>query len=257
MVYAQGIGPLLGKQAEELTRGFFQLANAITVRDDASMALVNSWGLSATRTADPVWRLRGSQIPVAVQSALPPGPNLYGLSLRPAANFTDSHVQTLASLLVQNLPADAHMLLLPLQEDQDTVPLKLFDHFWRQSGRDSTMLDVKGLQLPSQWMSVLGHCRGLIGMRLHAIILALKAGIPVAGIAYDPKVSHVLEEFKQPCLILTKDVPEIEWSEGVKSFVSGADELVDHSRTQLEIAENLSCQNFELLAKILSMQRGC
>ncbi len=256
MIYAQGIGPLVGKQAAELTRGFFRLANSVTVRDDASMALLSQWGVPAVRSADPVWMLKETPAPPEVIAALPPGNDTVALSLRPANNFTDTHVRTLAELLINHLPAETHLLLLPLQAEQDIIPLQLFDHFWRQSGRSSTILDTTRLQRPSQWLSVLRQCRGLVGMRLHAIILALKAGIPVAGIAYDPKVSHVLEEFEQPCLILTKDCPQNDWEEALKRFIYGADTLVESTQRHREVAEKLSCQNFELLARMPNMQRG-
>lgn len=255
MIYAQGIGPLVGKQAEDLTRGFFRLANAITVRDDVSAATLQSWHIPVIRTADPVWRLQETPLPPEVAKKIPEAGNLIALSLRPAANFTDKHVLALAKLLYRHAP-DAHILLLPLQSDQDSIPLTIFQRFWQDLGGASTMFDTAMLQLPSQWIGLFRRCRALVGMRLHAAIMAIKARIPVAGIAYDPKVTRVLEEFHQPCLILTKDIAEREWEEALKSLVYEPDRLLLASKEPLEVAENLSCQNFELLARILNMQRG-
>jgi polysaccharide pyruvyl transferase CsaB len=258
MVYAQGLGPLIGKQAEQLTCGFFRLADSITVRDDASAELLHQWNIPATRTADPVWSLKESDLAseLALQE-LPENKDVLALSLRPSLDFTDAHVRILAELLHKHLPSNVHALLLPLQSEQDIPALQLFEFHWRQFGRGSTLLDTTKLQRPSQWLSIFRRCRWLVGMRLHALILAIKAGLPVAGIAYDPKVTHVLQEFGQPCLILTKDCRTAEWEESLKFLISSGDSIRSHGQAKLLVAQNLSCQNFELLARILGMQRGC
>ena len=256
MIYAQGIGPLHGKQAEQLTRRFWQMANTITVRDDASAALLKSWQLSGTRTADPVWRLKAGALSAETRDCLPRTKNIIAVSLRSAKDFTKAHAVTLADLMAEQLPADAQALLLPLQMSQDLEPLEHFQEAWQKRGRQATMFDSRQLERPSQWISLLQTCRGLVGMRLHAIIMALKAGIPVAGIAYDPKVGHVLSEFEQPCLILTKECQAKQWQEALKIFAYATDTEDAAARARLQVAENLSCQNFELLAKILNMQRG-
>lgn len=252
MIFAQGIGPLRGGKAQMLTRMFFSQADLISVRDETSAGLLSKWQIAATCTADPVWRLTETEPPREVLNALPADKPVYGLSLRTAPDFGPEHVSTLVAKLAALLPSQAHVLLLPLQAEQDLEPLARFENEWAKLGRTSGRLDTNQLTLPSQWISLLRRCNGLVAMRLHALILALKAGIPVAGIAYDPKVAHVLAEFEQPCLILTKDCQPQQWEEALKALVYTPDRLLERSRRRLEVAQNSSCQNFSLLARILA-----
>jgi polysaccharide pyruvyl transferase WcaK-like protein len=47
-------------------------------------------------------------------------------------------------------------------------------------------------------LRTISGARLAVGMRLHFIILSLLAGIPVVGIAYDPKVLSICEKFGLP-----------------------------------------------------------
>ncbi len=44
----------------------------------------------------------------------------------------------------------------------------------------------------------------VVAMRLHALIFALKEGVPVVGLTYDAKVEHVLNQFGQANLNFAK-----------------------------------------------------
>lgn len=46
---------------------------------------------------------------------------------------------------------------------------------------------------PRDMMSCLQYFDILVGMRLHGLILAAAMGVPVVGIAYDPKIGHFLD----------------------------------------------------------------
>ena len=45
---------------------------------------------------------------------------------------------------------------------------------------------------PAELAGVLGRCVVVLAMRYHAALFALAAGVPVAGLAYDPKVTSLL-----------------------------------------------------------------
>ncbi|MGL5034292.1 MAG: polysaccharide pyruvyl transferase CsaB, partial [Microcystaceae cyanobacterium] len=56
---AQGIGPLNHPLTRWLTRTVLSRCDGITVRDEASLALLTNWGIGATLAPDPVWLLQG------------------------------------------------------------------------------------------------------------------------------------------------------------------------------------------------------
>ena len=260
-IYAQGIGPLRGKLAENLCRQFFSQADHVLVRDDASMNYLQNWGVKAERSADPVWNLDASEVPADVQSQLQKAgagkkiSNCVGLSLRPSAELTEAHLEQLADGLHLALQADDNLLLLPLQAEQDIQILQSFAGLWNAKGRECTILDASSLRLPSQWAGVFAQLKWLVAMRLHALIFALKAGRPVAGIGYDPKVTQLLAEFEQPCLILTKEDGGKDWVEALKTVASALPGYSEKAESHAAVAKKLACQNFDVLARILSMPR--
>lgn len=262
LVYAQGIGPLRGSLAENICRQIFTQANQISVRDDASLHYLESWGLKATRTADPVWKLAESELPAQVQKQLIEAgcsrkkSRCVGLSLRPSPLLTGSHLKLLAEALSEVLSRDDQLLLLPLQADQDLPVLKQFEKLFAEKGRQARILETAELELPSQWLSVFAQLKFLVSMRLHAIIMAISSGKAVCGIAYDPKVSQLLDEFGQSCLLLSGDSNEIDWPRQIKSFVKEEASYANLARNKSAAARQLAHQNFEILAGILKMPGG-
>lgn len=264
MIYAQGIGPLQGVAAQGLTKQFFRMADLVSVRDDASMKLLSDWGVNGQRTADPVWSLDESSLPSAVMEAisllatqpLTERP-FVALSLRPSGSLGQKHLMVLADAIVDFVDPELVVLLVPLQKEQDLPLLLSFQKLLSERGRVSHILDTDGIEKPSQWLALFSYCRVVVAMRLHALILALKKAVPVAGIAYDPKVSQLLTEFEQPILILRKECDDTQWRQSVESLVNKSDSLSKTAKTRSDLAKKLSCGNFQLLAKILGMPRDC
>jgi polysaccharide pyruvyl transferase WcaK-like protein len=93
-------------------------------------------------------------------------------------------------------------------------------------------------------------------MRLHALIFALKAGRPVVGIGYDPKVTQLLAEFEQHCLILTKEDGGKDWTEALKTVASSLPSYSGKAESHAATAKKAACQNFDVLARILNMPRS-
>jgi polysaccharide pyruvyl transferase CsaB len=256
-VYAQGIGPLNGKLAHFLTKQAFSAADAVAVRDEGSRKLLEQWQIQCAQTADPVWCLDPKPLPdsVAQQINAIAATRLIGLSLRPSHNFADQHLLVLAKAMAEAVPPSAHLLLLPLQVQQDKEVLVRFQSQWSRLGRASTLIDTSSLELPAQWIALFGRCKLVVAMRLHALIMALKAGVGVVGIAYDPKVSHLLSEFEQPALRLDKEPSQDEWNQILAGGIADADKLARRAMKKAEGAKKLACQNFNLLARMLNAQK--
>jgi len=267
MIYAQGIGPLQSPASKFLTKFVWRLAQAITVRDEPSKKLLESWGISATLTADPVWCLPQSPLPSAVLQQLPDkgylanenqaqSELLIGISLRPYSQFPkmggQTLAETLAEVLKETLPKKSRLLLLPLQMDRDKPILQSFANACKSIGLDSELFDTSLLTQPSQWLSLIAHVDFLIGMRLHALLIALKLGKPVAGIPYDPKVSHLLEVFGQPTLKLEEQEKLKEsWASTLTEAFANLPDYALKAHRLSSIMEEEACKNFPIVARIL------
>ncbi|HEY9788140.1 MAG TPA: polysaccharide pyruvyl transferase CsaB [Candidatus Obscuribacterales bacterium] len=264
LFYAQGLGPLKTAIGTFMTRIAAKLSQSISVRDAVSKELLKSWQIEAHLTADPVWALEAEPLPNDVQailaSQMPEGKNnlRLALSLRKSHNLTPELVETLVEALASVFPPDACLVLLPLQESLDNEYLGLAEAAWKAKGRPAFLLQTARLERPSQWLSLMAQFDIVVAMRLHAGIMALKAGVPVVGIAYDPKVQSVLEEFGQPILNLPKenglkDTRQI-WEKTMKAALEDVAALSRAAGERSQHAKNLACQNFHLIAKILGMQ---
>lgn len=259
LVYAQGVGPLSSSVSRRYARLALSQATDATVRDSDSFRLLSEWQITPTLTADPVWCLEKTEMPPGASAQISRlknhGSAIFGLSLRQSSSFTDEHRQDLVTVLAAALPEDAQLLLLPLQANQDMKHLTSAQEQWQKLGRKGEMLDTSGFERPSQWMSILCQLDMLVGMRLHALIMALKSGVPVIGIDYDPKVRYVVTQFGQPILNLTKEndtaSSELLWLPTVKTAVANRHELSIAAKGHAEAAKKLACHNFEVLARIL------
>ena len=262
MIFAQGLGPLRSPMSVMTSKTALWLAQVITVRDMASYNLLKKWGINCSLTADPVWRLTSSPLPQGLESQFRKmfsnrNGLLVGLSLRETKNFQAPHLDTLLKSLASALPPEAEILLLPLQREQDAALLEEFRKRWEAKGRRAHSMSLTDMEKPSQWLNLLGRLDLLVGMRLHAIIMALKSKVPVVGISYDPKVESVLKEFEQPVLNLEyDDIGQLgeRWENSVKMAVAELANLSKRASLKSEAAKNLAGQNFQALAKILDVE---
>lgn len=262
LIYAQGVGPLKRDSAIKLTSRAFRYADQIVVRDYDSQNLVQSWGLSADMTADPVWCLNPSSLPVPLKDALKglEGSHLVGLSLRSGAGFGARHLTALVDALEKTLKPESKIILLPLQDVQDKPMLNEFKELWQKKERTAIFLPTEHLTLPSQWLSLFDCLDLMVGMRLHALIMTLACGKPVVGIAYDPKVEKVLVQFQQPSLPFTKtDASENQDNKDTETWPDVLKEALQETQTLSNMANRramhmrgLACQNREFLARIHS-----
>ena len=266
LIYAQGVGPLHRLFSRQLTRFVFKQAQEITVRDNVSFDTVKSWGLQCQLTTDPVWSLPSSPLPPDIQklteakeSALKEQTSknmTIGLSLREDPALKDYHLHALAQAITSTLPSRSIVLLLDFQGEKDHPPLKKIESLLSLNGFSTYWLTRESFKRPSQWLSLMDNIDFLIGMRFHALLMSLKVGKPVIGIAYDQKVSSLLEQFGQPSLSLEVAQSECQelWGESFKQFVTLQQELTGLAQERYRTIRQLSDKNIEALRKVLEAE---
>ncbi len=199
--YAQGVGPVRRWPGKLLVRKIVNRVDAITVRDGESAAELRRLGVARppiTVTADPVFGLEisgRSDAPGAglAGTAGPPRP-VIGVAAREWPVAVDFDYKTAIARACAHLVEryGARILLLPFHQPADLPVARELQALIGPGAR------VAGEGLPPlELAGVVAGLDFLLGMRLHALIFAALAGVPFAGIAYDPKVTALLALFGQ------------------------------------------------------------
>ena len=211
--WGQGIGPLSHPVARKLTGILAKQAAVVTVRDDASKALLASCanGLNIDVCADPAFYLghlgdktRTDQAGICYSLR-----SWKGKSLKFPTDVVDG-----AWHLPMHLPDDL------------------------QGTAGEVNWDAGGVNPFPNVMSAISGCRAAVSVRLHTLILAAAAGRPVLAISYDPKVDALAAQLGAPCIPFDVATPERISSELASLIRETAS--VDSQTMRFELAATLA-----------------
>ena len=217
MIYAVGVGPLLTDSGKRLTKMAFERCQVASVRDPYSMDVLRELDidLSGERVllfADPAFNqpladpeearqiLRDHDIEAATPT-LGAALRYWDIGTEPdqweteVAGALDAWIET----------KNGQVVFLPFQQESVSVYEDDFAVATRVVSKMSqaekcTIIEKK---LPSELRgAMIAECDALIGMRLHAVMYAMKAAVPVLALSYDPKVRAVMERADLADLVL-------------------------------------------------------
>jgi polysaccharide pyruvyl transferase WcaK-like protein len=100
--------------------------------------------------------------------------------------------------------------------------------------------------------SLLGQVDLVVGMRLHALIMAVSMGVPAVGVVYDPKVQHLCNQWELPA------IPSVESLEDATALLTRIRTVWAERASRRERLHDLqtiwrarSAENFTLLRALL------
>jgi polysaccharide pyruvyl transferase CsaB len=197
-IHAQGLGPLDGSLGRYFTARYLRRARALTLRDEASMKLAAELGVPEqfmTLTADPAFLLE----PVAdaevdailYEAGLCGAEQLVGLVVREWRGALEA-LSPLARISRRAAEEwGARTVIVPFQLPEDLE----VSHKLAALLPDAALLERR--IHPRALAGVIGRMELLVGMRLHALILAAVQLVPAVGLSYDPKVRAHCERVGQ------------------------------------------------------------
>jgi polysaccharide pyruvyl transferase CsaB len=196
MLYSIGAGPLVTTSAQRVAKFVCAQARATTLRDQQSADLLASCSVPKARlhiSADPAIMLgpaAGDDLAQRLGLAGRPRPWI-AVNVRPWGdkNQTAALVRAVAEALraVRGRLGGTAMLLpfQRLHEDDLPVLREIAD-----ATADCEPVLVDAPLGPGEVTTLFSQCDAVIGMRMHALVLALSAGTPFVGISYDSKVEE-------------------------------------------------------------------
>lgn len=251
MIFAQSIGPLdaLGTM---IVRRFCRGVDRATVRDERSRVLLASLlpGTPVERTADPVFLYEMRERVDLSPEGLGAHSGPYAVvCLRKCTGFT-AGVATLVRA-VDRL-AEAHgvrVAFLPLGGAPDAG---ISTDVIRACRSAPVLLPGPTLEKSA---AIIAGAKLVIGMRLHALILAANAAVPFVAIPYDPKVTALTEDLAyslRPLWTPGSDAPPPAATDAlVDEAMARHAELSARLAASLERVRALAERNFGVLGELL------
>ncbi|CEP66303.1 Polysaccharide pyruvyl transferase, CsaB [Moorella glycerini] len=201
LVYAQGLGPLKRSWSRWLAGRVLNKVQLITLRDSESRQLLEEIGVRRPPvyvTADPVLGLEPEKLDLRSGQEkwqeLGLTGQVAGIAVRswPGAGNCWPALARVADDLVAG---GWQVLFLPFHFPADVDACRQVARLMHQPAavlREN--LDLATI------MGLMGQLQFLIGMRLHALILAAVMGVPFLALPYDPKVGAFARLVEQPAV---------------------------------------------------------
>jgi polysaccharide pyruvyl transferase CsaB len=253
MVFAQSVGPL-DFWGRAVVRNFCKGIAGATVRDERSRALLSSLlpGVRVERGADPVFLFEpgGEPLDLAAEGLAGDDAPLVVVSVRKWQG-ADATAHTLAHAIDRLAGKHgARVAFLPLGGPPDAeVSTTVIRHC------ASTPVLLPDYPL-GQAAQVIGRASLMIGMRLHALIIAARLGVPFLAVPYDPKVTALLEDLRYPARPLfvpgEPPPPPSEIAARIDDAWQRRAELAAHLQSVRPEIERLAERNFDVLNELVT-----
>jgi polysaccharide pyruvyl transferase CsaB len=252
MVFAQSIGPL-DFWGRLVVRQFCKGLDRATVRDERSRQLLATLvpHTSIERTADPVflYDLPDAQIDLPAEGLGPESGPYAIVSVRKTPAFRDG--MAMVARAVDGL-AQRHEIrtaFLPLGGAGDAA---VSADVIRACASNPVLLPECSLEKAA---SILRAARVVIGMRLHALVLAARYAVPFLAIEYDPKVKALCEDLSYPLEPLwtpaARRPPDSVVDELVDRLVGQRAAIASHLMERGEAVRAAAQRNFDVLGDLL------
>lgn len=193
IIFAQGIGPIRSKFGQFLTKNILKHCNYVSVRDEKSLQLLNSWGINADLLCDPIF---------STQTDCSKKNNILAVQLRDFKTMNDDFIDRLAQKVVQDF-SDIEVEIYSFQDAIDKNICEKFEKALKMLRPELKTTLYTGLP-NDEIIQKLAKAQYLIAMRFHAIIIGLISRVKVLSINYDIKVEKISKEFNIPMIELNK-----------------------------------------------------
>ena len=194
IIFAQGIGPIKSKLGQFLTKNILKHCDYVSVRDEKSLQLLNSWGIKTDLLCDPIF---------STKTDFSEKNNTLAVQLRDFKTMNDDFIDRLAQKIAQDF-SDKEIEIFSFQDTLDKEVCEKFEKALKLLNPDIKTTLYTGLT-NEEIIQKLAKAQYLVGMRFHAIIIGLISRVKVLSINYDIKVEKISKEFHIQMIELNKE----------------------------------------------------
>jgi polysaccharide pyruvyl transferase CsaB len=247
VMLGQGVGPLNGFFGKKMASSAFSAADVIAVRDRESVNTLNSLGVKASVrvTADMALLLPKPASDEGMKQFGLGDMKSVGLSARPTSD--SKHVIKVFNQLLKLL-FDNRYVPAMIEMDRE-IDRPFLDKLGKEFG--GKVPEIRGLTSPVQLQQRLMRMDAVIGMRLHAGILATSVGVPAYMVSYDPKVTAFANSMGYPTPLNIQGATADRIFDGFQSFIKDRDRLVANVERKRDELTKQAQQNIDVLVATL------
>lgn len=252
MLYANGMGPIKDKNVKRVHK-VLNKTDLITLRENVSLEEIKRCSITIPKvlvTADPAFNLKASPkenaLRIFSEYSIPDGAKLVAVSVRESGNAPKNFESEMARSLDSIAQKGYIPIFIPMQRKADLgISLRIASKMEEQSRIIDCELSVCDM------LAIIGQCDVVCGMRLHMLIFASVMDVPMAGIAYDPKIKGFMEYMHQKNYVTLEKFNEESFTEISEKVLENREQLREELTSALAPIRQKAKENAYLALELL------
>lgn len=254
MLYANGIGPLTKHYNWGFVKQVLKKVDYATLRDSESLHMLRKmvpYPIAAELTADPVFTAEAGSKDVIdgalIRAGIDKDQPFFVITVRGWDNMDLEADEKLARFGDYIYKTYGIMpFIIPMQNrfdktiSEDIEILTTVPHGCCRSGYS-----------PEIMMGIIEHAEFVVGMRLHTLIYAAKAGVPAIALDYDPKVSAVMNSIDLKYSVKVEEIDTDKLCRFADEIVKTREALCSSLKQKSISFRELAKKNTEAAIKLL------
>ncbi|MEI6287406.1 MAG: polysaccharide pyruvyl transferase family protein [Bacillota bacterium] len=102
------------------------------------------------------------------------------------------------------------------------------------------------------YMSVIGICQLLVGVRLHALIFAAIMNVPIVGITYDPKIVRFMDSVGLKVAMSVDDITAVKLTRAIEKCLAESINIKMQLKRSMAILRKKALLNAEAAIRLTS-----
>ena len=253
ILYANGIGPITKKKNKRRVEKIVKKVDAITLRDEESKQELINIGINSKAmivTADPVLTIEPKSRPeiagILEKYGVPADKPFAVVSVRNWKNEEQicEKLAVLCDYIYEKY--DRNIVFLALQ-----IPNDIEVCMYAKQHMQNTAYIVDGVYRADELMGIYGMADMAISMRLHGLIFATKAHIPMTGIIYDPKMDSYLKKMGIPAIGTAENFDHKTATDVIDGIFKKSDEIRKNVKSMCDEMQKATENNERELIRVL------
>ena len=224
IIFAQGIEPIIGKYPQIITKTILKLADFISVRDENSKKLLNSWNINSTLVSDPAYSLvQDKKISTNKEGLM--------VQLRSFRGIKKEFISDLAFFISKYYQNEINVFSF-----QDEIDEKICLDFINELKKYNIKANYISNKSIDETINLINNSKFVISTRLHGLIISSALQSKTFALSYDEKIKTLINELNLDNIDIYNYSKE-ELDKKLCMFFKNTDKIYSYRRFNWEIID--------------------